>query len=73
MGDVVEFKILVKNIGSGTATDVNVVDNIPDGLTYVSGSITGPGAEISDSKLKWRIETIPGGGSETLSFRTEVK
>ncbi|MEK7812724.1 MAG: PHB depolymerase family esterase, partial [Candidatus Desantisbacteria bacterium] len=73
-GDIVEFEILVKNIGEGTATDVNVVDLLPDGLTYVLESITGPNAdEVSAPKLKWMVETIPPGGLETLSFKAKVQ
>jgi uncharacterized repeat protein (TIGR01451 family) len=73
IGDVIEFRILVENIGPGTATDVSVVDNIPDGLFYEAGSIIGPGAEVFDSKLKWVIPIIPPCGSETLSFKAKVE
>ena len=73
IGDVIEYKILVENVGEGTATDVIVVDKIPDGLLYIDGSITGYDTEVEGSKLKWRIPTIPPCGSETLSFKAEVE
>ena len=72
-GEVIQYSITVKNTGKAPGTDVNIVDNIPDGLLYIEGSVTGPGAEVSDSKLKWKITAIPPEGSETLSFKAEVK
>ena len=32
------YKLIVRNIGSGTATNVIVADQLPAGVTYTAGS-----------------------------------
>lgn len=48
-GDVVEYVLTYENRGDAAARDANVDDAIPKGTTYVAGSASGEGAEITFS------------------------
>jgi len=80
-GDTVTFTLTLKNDGPNTATDVNVTDKLPDGYTYVSGSITGndngTGATITtdesgEPNLKWNVDVLGKDQNVTLSFQATV-
>jgi len=43
VGDVIEYKIEYTNTGEGTATNVTIIDQIPEGTEFVENSMTGPG------------------------------
>lgn len=71
-GDVVEFKIFLDNIGLGTATEVFVNDRVPEGLTYIEGSISEGGDDSNALDLKWEIGIIAPQGTETPGFKAKV-
>jgi LPXTG-site transpeptidase (sortase) family protein len=72
-GSVLQWTMVVTNHGIVPATNVVVTDTVPPNTTYVSGSITGPGADDSKSPLlRWNIGTIPVGGSVTVTFKSSV-
>ncbi|MEA3285890.1 MAG: hypothetical protein U9Q77_00750 [Candidatus Marinimicrobia bacterium] len=48
-GDTLRYSIVASNIGDGLMTSTEVVDPIPDGVTYVAESALGEDAEISFS------------------------
>ena len=48
-GDVVEYVLAYENRGDAAAKDANIDDPIPKGTTYLAGSATGEGAEITFS------------------------
>lgn len=48
-GDVVEYVLTWENRGDAVAKDANVDDPIPKGTTYLAGTATGEGAEITFS------------------------
>jgi uncharacterized repeat protein (TIGR01451 family) len=48
-GDVLLYTLKYENKGDETATNVAVVDPIPDTTTYLVGSVFGPGADVSFS------------------------
>lgn len=68
-GDTIEFKISLENVGVKAATDVIVSDTVPEGLNYISGSISEGGDDSQAPVLKWDLETISGGDSEVLTFQ----
>jgi len=45
-GDVLVYTLKYENKGDEAATDVGIVDPIPDATAYVVGSVFGPGAEV---------------------------
>lgn len=72
-GDRVTYYLTVTNIGNGTAYDVVVTDEIPAGLTLVSGSISDEGWLLSDGKtIAWQVESMEPGESITVSFQVTV-
>ena len=72
-GDVIEWTIIVTNTGLIPTTEVVVTDAVPSEVTYVPGSITGPGADDSDPRfLVWNVGVLPVGGQVTLTFRSTV-
>lgn len=62
-GDDIPFQVRVSNPGSGAATNVVVVDQIPEGLSHSTGERT----------FRWNVGEIEAGGSreETLALRAE--
>ena len=46
----IEYRIAVTNLGPAPAFTVTVVDSLPDGLGYVTGSIRIDGAEMTDDE-----------------------
>jgi len=72
-GSTVTFTIEVSNAGPDAATGVEVTDVVPAGLSYVPGSIAGPGTNMSSgSTLTWSNLSIAVGASVSLTFMAEV-
>jgi len=76
-GETLTYTITVNNLSSQVANNVDIEDILPNGVTYVSGTIAG-GDSSSDASpsaapgLQWTINTIPGSGSVTLAFDARV-
>ncbi len=78
-GDIVTYTLLVKNFSGVTATHINIADIVPDGVTYVPGSILG-GTLRDDSSsdgtgLTWSIDSLPGLAPDnivSLTFQGKV-
>ncbi len=60
VGDRVPVKLVLKNVGTGAARDVNVVDTLPEGLETISG----------DDEILLEAGTIAAG--ESREFSTEL-
>jgi len=82
-GYTVEYRFVVNNVGGGTAYGVDVVDNLPVGLGYVTGASALNGVPIADpavagtpatgQTLTYDLNaTIAASGSITLTFRAHV-
>lgn len=72
--DVIEYRFVYTNNGSGPATGVIIYDEVPDHSTFVSCSDsctrepvdgTAPGTVMT-----WSLDTVAAGGSRTVTFRT---
>ncbi|MEU4239208.1 Ig-like domain-containing protein [Actinoplanes sp. NPDC026619] len=70
-GDVLEYRIAVRNDGSDTADNVLVADAVPPHTTYVPGSLTGPGT-FSGGTVSWQLGSIPYLGTTLVTFRVTV-
>jgi uncharacterized repeat protein (TIGR01451 family) len=68
--DHITYTIDYDNIGTGDATDIVIVDTIPDHTTFVSAS-PAPDTNV-DGVLTWNFATIIGGGGGTLTVEVEV-
>lgn len=74
-GNRLTYEVSVTNTGAGTATDVVVKNPIPQGLSFVEGSITGPnGCEgyVSQGEIIWRVESIKAGETLKFGFKCDV-
>ena len=74
VGATVTFTITVANAGPSDASGVSVNDVIPDGYSYVAGSIAGGDGRIdaTDPILSWSIISLASGASVDLTFQAEV-
>jgi uncharacterized repeat protein (TIGR01451 family) len=70
-GDEILWRITITNVGFTQTTHVVVEDTLPESITYVEKSITGRGANDSDSKkLKWDIGVLELNEQVELSFKS---
>ncbi|MCC6623336.1 MAG: DUF11 domain-containing protein [Deltaproteobacteria bacterium] len=69
----VVWSLTVTNTGTEDLAGVVVSDAPAEGLVYVPGSITGPGADASSAPaLTWTLPTLAAGGGVTLSYTTSI-
>ncbi len=69
VGDTIDFTIRVMNDGPGDATNVSVLDPMPDGYDYIQDN--GNGAYDNTSGV-WTIANVLKGDSTSLSIVAEV-
>ena len=69
VGDTVIFTIIVDNDGGSDATNVEVVDQLPAGFTYVSDDALG---NYNTSSGLWTIAAIANGGTATLNITATI-
>ncbi|HDI85844.1 MAG TPA: DUF11 domain-containing protein [Candidatus Korarchaeota archaeon] len=76
LGDSVTFTVTVRNVGGSESGIIVLEDELPEELTYVSGSSSVNGIpvepEVSGSILRWTLPPLAPGGEWTLSFRAVV-
>ncbi len=68
VGSTVTFKLTLANNGPNAAYNVTVTDVMPDGYTYVAGSIAGGTScsEASAPTLTWKVDALAAGASIEL-------
>lgn len=66
-GDTIQFKITIRALGKGKATNLQVCDRLPPGFVLVRA----PGATLSGGRACWRIPSISAGHSR--SFHVVVR
>jgi uncharacterized repeat protein (TIGR01451 family) len=76
-GQEITYTLLIENLSSQPATNIDIEDRLPLGITYVPGSISAAHSPIDTSPsagsgLTWTVANLAGLGSETLSFRATV-
>ena len=71
-GDILTYIITIPNTGNMTATNVILIDTIPNGTTYVTGSLTVDGNSIGGTPNSINIGTIPAGSTSTVSFKVQI-
>lgn len=81
IGDVVSYRVDVRNTARSTAYGVEVRDQLPQSFYYVPGtatlSVSGAPAqsiepEITGAQLLFRIPSVPGGGQASLVYRVRI-
>ncbi len=71
-GDAVTFELEVTNEGTIEATDVQIADLIPDGLTLVDNDWVVFNGNLNIVVLDEAISSIPGGESVTVDISFEI-
>ena len=69
-GEEIDFTITATNLGTTTATLIEIIDVLPQGYEYVSSS-TSFGV-FNENTFLWIIPSIDANASETLSLRASV-
>ncbi|WIM95009.1 Ig-like domain-containing protein [Actinoplanes oblitus] len=83
-GDVLEYRIAVRNEGNDIADGVVLSDAVPNYTSYVPGSLTVEGAPVTDATgddagsfgagaAGWTLGTIPVAGTTFVTFRVTVQ
>lgn len=72
-GDTIVYTIDVTNAGPSTATGVTLSDDIPNGLTFVSGSFDGQSASVNGETISFPAISVADDEtvSATLTFTVE--
>ncbi|MHC5537706.1 Calx-beta domain-containing protein [Singulisphaera rosea] len=68
MNQQVTLTINVANHGPSTATGVSIVDTLPSGLTFVSGSIDGGTVTESDGVVTVHLDSLADGATAVLTI-----
>ncbi len=66
-GDEIVYTIAVTNRGTAAAANVQVVDTLPDGVTFVSGNVENNGNQVTAT-----IGSIAAGETAVVSFTVTV-
>jgi uncharacterized repeat protein (TIGR01451 family) len=70
VGTTVDFTILVENLGPSNVTGIELTDDLPNGYTYVSSSVsTGSYSPTTDI---WTLGSLTNGSSATLTITVLV-
>ncbi|MEM9589639.1 MAG: hypothetical protein AAGA03_20315, partial [Planctomycetota bacterium] len=64
VGKPAPFVISVRNVGSVEATEVNVMDLIPNGMQFVDAS---PQPMMSGNLMTWQLGALSGGDERTIT------
>lgn len=71
LGDEIRYTVTLRNEGPGTATGVEVTDQLPAGLAFVAAEPSQ--GDYDQATGLWRVGTVPAGGSATLAVRAIVE
>lgn len=72
MGDLIQYKLTVKNSGGMNAADVEIISNLSEFTDIIEDSITDEGV-YRNSSVSWNIDNLEVNIPEILSFRVRVK
>lgn len=70
--EIVEFKIEVKNIGDLDITQLNLIDYLPAGLTFLGNQNNFVDIVNGITKLSWNFDRIAPNETKTVVFQAKV-
>ena len=71
LGDIIQYKLVVENIGDMNAPNVGIKSNLSKNVTIVESSITDSG-EYNSSSVLWNIDNLEINKPKTFSFKVKV-
>ena len=71
LGDIIQYKLVVENIGDMNAANVEIKSNLSKNVTIVESSITDSG-EYKSSSVLWNIDNLEINKPKTFSFKVKV-
>jgi uncharacterized repeat protein (TIGR01451 family) len=74
-GGTIEYAVKYTNVGSLTLTNAQVVDDVPQGTTFVSaanGGVFSAGGANGRGTLTWIVPSLAAGASSTVTYRVVV-
>ncbi|MFD2564890.1 T9SS type B sorting domain-containing protein, partial [Aquimarina rubra] len=69
-GSIIVYTITITNNGAPLATNVNIIDQLPVGVTYISD--TPSQGSYNDTTGVWTVGDIPNGNNATLAITATV-
>lgn len=69
-GDIITYVIKVKNTSDIDATNIKVLDSVPEGTTLLEDSISDEGKNTGND-ISWRVK-VAAGEEKYVSFKVEV-
>ncbi|WP_244515387.1 DUF11 domain-containing protein [Pacificibacter marinus] len=71
-GTAFDFVLTVTNDGPGAASDVTVIDRLPDGYSYVSDDAAATGGSYDEGTGLWTLGNIANGATASLTIRVTM-
>ncbi|CAM3715836.1 hypothetical protein [Nocardioides zeicaulis] len=71
-GGEVTYTLTARNSGPSTAADVQVVDTLPSGVTYLSSTPSSGSCSVAAGTLTCLVGNLPSGASATVSVVVRV-
>ena len=71
LGDIIQYRLVVENIGDMNAANVEIKSNLSKNITIVESSITDSG-EYKSSSVLWNIDNLEINKPKTFSFKVKV-
>lgn len=68
-GSTVDYTVTLRNVGNADATGVSVTVPVPSGTSFVSA---GSGGTLGGKSIQWTGQTVPAGGSLTLTYQVRI-
>lgn len=74
IGDEIKYTLSAKNLGAFNIKEYTIMDNVPDDVEVVVSSISDGGTyDEASHSITWDLRNLQANGTETLSFKAEVK
>lgn len=70
--NTISYTLVAQNSGSAAATEVVITNTIPTSTTYVGGSASDSGSEVSSGIIVWPAITMSTSSSATRTFRVTI-
>ncbi|CAM2005021.1 CARDB domain-containing protein [Acanthopleuribacter pedis] len=71
-GQTLTYTITVSNVGEGDATNVQLTDNLPNGVTRTATAANASQGSFTEGSGLWNIGSIAAGNSATLGLEVTV-